>query len=356
MDGQNGTVEAGFGWGIWSTGVIANRFAEELDHVAGARRAAVCSRSLANAETFAAKHGCDRAYDDADAFLADDRIDAVYIASPHIAHCDQALKAIAAGKAVLIEKPVAMNAAEARAIDAAARQAGVFVMEALWTRFLPAVQRARELVEAGALGAVQRAEASTRYHRPFDAAHRLFDPALGGGVLLDLGVYPLSVASFLLGEPKLSEARWIAGPTGVDVEAQLSVDFGGVPASIHAGFMPEAHQEGDNCLVLYGDKGTLRIDRHFMKAASLTLWERPLDTVPSSRGLGERIARRLPMPGRKRMDFPRPSAGLNFQVAAVQAAVRRGETSHPVMPMADSIAVLGVIEQALATTPVSTRD
>lgn len=341
----------GFGWGIWSSGVIATAFARELDHVPGARKTAVCSRSAESAQAFADANGLKRSYDDVDRFLADADIDAVYIASPHPLHHEQALRAIDAGKAVLIEKPVTMAAGEARAVDAAARDAGVFAMEALWTRFLPAVQRAKALIDQGAIGAVRKAEASLQYHRPFDAGHRLFDPALGGGVLRDLGVYPLSVTSYLLGAPELVDAAWVAASTGVDIEARLSVRFGGVPAQIVTGFMPTPAREGENCIVLYGDKATLRIDRHFINTTSLTLWDSARDSVPSSKGVGEKIAKRLPVPGRKRFGFPRPSIGLNFQVAAVQAAMARGATSHPVMPLADSAAVLDVIEQTLAMPP-----
>ena len=139
-------------------------------------------------------------------------------------------------------------------------------MEALWTRFLPAVTKARSVIDKGTLGAVSRAEASLVFHPPFDPNHRLFDPALGGGVLLDLGVYPISVASYLLGKPRLADSSWQSAPTGVDARAQLSLRCGGVPVSISVGFCDNMADEGDNAFVVYGDKGTLRIDRHFLRA------------------------------------------------------------------------------------------
>ena len=338
----------GFGWGVWGTGAIAAGFAADLAHVPGAVRAAVCSRASRTARAFADTHGFAAAHADADAFLADPAVHAVYIASPHPLHCAQALKAISAGKPVLIEKPVAMNAAEAERIAEAAQEQGVFAMEALWTRFLPALRRARVLIGEGAIGPVRRAEATLVFHRPFEPGHRLFDPAKGGGALRDLGVYPLSVAGFLLGAPVLEEARWIAAPTGVDIEAELTLTCGGVPVAVSVGFAGTRAGEGRNDFVIHGATGTLRIDRHFLAGPSLTLWDTPRDAVPDPRAPGERLARRLPLPGRRRIAFPRPSRGLDFQAAAVQAAVRRGETGHPLMPLSDSAAVLAIIERVLA--------
>ncbi|MCR9123083.1 MAG: Gfo/Idh/MocA family oxidoreductase [Phyllobacteriaceae bacterium] len=352
MAGQTDTTTwDGFGWGIWATGAIAAQFAADLDHVSGARRAAVCSRSMESAQAFAAAHGFAAAHADPDAFLADPSVDAVYIASPHTEHCDQALRAIAAGKPVLIEKPVAMTSDEARAIEEAAQTAGVFAMEALWTRFLPAVQRAKALIDDGVIGPVRRAEASLIFHRPFDPDHRLFDPARGGGVLHDLGAYPLSLATFLFGPPVLESGRWHTAPTGVDIEAEMVLRCGTVPFAANVGFVEEPAAEGRNDFIIYGETGTLRIDRHFLGGPSLTLWNRPLENAPDPRGWGEKLARRLPLPGRTRMDFARLSRGLNFQAAAVQAAIARGETAHPSMPLSDSAAVLAIIEQVLATPP-----
>lgn len=340
-----------FGWGVWGTGAIAAQFAEDLAHVPGAIRAAVCSRSAGNAEVFARTHGFAKHHADPGTFLDDPDVNAVYIASPNPLHREQALAAIAAGKPVLIEKPLAMTSADIEAIQEAAAQASVFAMEALWTRFLPAVQRARELLTEGTIGKIERAEASLVFHRPFDASNRLFDPALGGGVLLDLGVYPISVAGFLFGTPELVQARWRAAPTGVDVDAELTIRCEHVPVAIRTGFVERSDQEGDNHFFIHGTEGALRVDRHFLGASSLTLWDRPVAHAPASRGWSERLARRLPVPGRTQLSFTRHSRGLNYQAAAVQAAVQRGETSHPSMPLGDSAAVLKVIEQALAGPP-----
>lgn len=340
---QTASTLNGLGWGIWSTGNIASTFAADLDHVPGARRAAVCSRRQQAADAFANKHGFAAAYDDLRAFLADPAVECVYIASPHPLHRSQALKAISAGKHVLIEKPVAMTATEALAIQAAALDKGVFAMEAMWTRFLPGTQRAKALIEDGAIGNVTQAEADLTLHRPFDPQHRLFNPALGGGALHDLGVYPISVTSFLLGSPELEKAHWIAGATGVDVEVNLAMRFGDVPATIETRFVEEADQEGSNSVVIYGDAGALRIDAPFHTAPSLTIWDTPLDRSGA-------------MDAGTRHDFARAAHGLNFQAIAVQQAIEKGWTSHPAHPLSHSADVLSIIDQVLAQPAAGQRD
>lgn len=341
---QNNT----FQWGIIGPGAIAEKFARDLRFVPGAIAHSVCSRDQERAAAFANTHGFAKHYSAIDTFLADPELDIVYIATPHPFHLDQALAAIDAQKSVLIEKPVTMTADQARHIHQAAQAKGVFVMEALWTRFLPAVQRAKALVDSGQLGAIGRAEATLHFHRPFEAGHRLFDPALGGGVLLDLGVYPLSVMRFLLGALKLETAQWQAAPTGVDMQAKLSLSAGKVPVSISCGFEKSHAHEGENTLVLYGEKKTLRLDRHFLRAQSLTVWDEPMQAAPQSRSLVNRLRNKIRMGSGTTERFGRTTTGLNFQAAAVQYACANSIVSHPTMPMDQSVEVLAIIEAALS--------
>jgi predicted dehydrogenase len=221
-------------WGISATGGIATSFAKALARVDDASLQAVSSRSLERANAFAAEHGAARAYGSLEQLLEDPRVDVVYIASPHSEHCREALAAVAAGKHVLVEKPFGLNAREtARVFDAAAN-AGVFVMEALWSRFLPAYVRLRELVADGAIGEIRSVEASFGFPFPYGPEHRLFDPGLGGGALLDLGIYPVNVAMHLLGPPVDVAATAVLGETGVDVNTLVALRFaGGAVASAH---------------------------------------------------------------------------------------------------------------------------
>ena len=223
-------------WGIWGTGHIAAKFAADLSAVSDAQLHSVCSRDLSNAQAFAERFSDDVKAHSTENFLSDADLDLIYIASPHIVHLEQAVKAMEHGKAVLIEKPVAMNKAEALAIEAASEKHKTLAMEALWTRFLPTTQRAREILRSGTLGRPLRADITLHFRRPYDPHHRLFDPALGGGAMLDLGVYPLSVAQFLLGDLVLHDARWAAAASGVDHNARFAFTAGDVPVDAAVGF------------------------------------------------------------------------------------------------------------------------
>jgi predicted dehydrogenase len=171
-------------WGILGTGNIARQFARGLAALPDAELVAVGSRSAASAAAFADEFGAARRYASYEELAHDDGVDAVYISTPHPLHHDNTLLCLNAGRAVLCEKPFAINAAEARAMVAAARAKGLFLMEAMWTRFLPLHTQLWELLQAGAIGEVERLEADFGFYHPFDPAHRLFDPQLGGGALL----------------------------------------------------------------------------------------------------------------------------------------------------------------------------
>ncbi len=188
-------------WGVLAPGRIAGAFADAIARNTRQRLVAVGSRSLERAQVFAAQHGAERAYCSYEQLVDDPDVDAVYVASPHSEHRAQALLAIGAGKPVLVEKAFARNAGEASEVVAAARSANVLVMEAMWTRFLPQTDVIAQLLADGALGEVTTVLADHGQYFDVDPQSRLFDPALAGGALLDLGVYPVSFASFVLGRP-----------------------------------------------------------------------------------------------------------------------------------------------------------
>ena len=212
-------------WGIIGPGRIAARFARDLPHVPGAELVAVASRSPSRAAAFAAEHGIDRTHDSYPAIIADDGVDVLYIATPHPQHRAIALAAIRAGKAVLIEKSFTVTRAATAEIVTAARQAGVFAMEAMWTRFLPAVVRLRELISDGAIGTALAVEADLGVAPPADPDDRFFNPALGGGALFDVGVYPISFAQMVLGRPDTVSAHGVLGPSGVDLAEAVLLGF-----------------------------------------------------------------------------------------------------------------------------------
>ncbi|KPB02490.1 Gfo/Idh/MocA family protein [Ahrensia marina] len=333
-------------WGIIGTGSIARKFADDLSQVASARKAAVFSRTMENADHFASQHDVAQSFDDLNAFLTQADLDIVYIATPHVAHLEQALAAINAGKNVLIEKPISMKSEDVRTIKAAAAAKGVLVMEALWSRFLPAIQFAKTTIQKGGIGKITRVEASLFFNREYDPSDRLFDPALGGGVLHDLGVYPISLARYLVGPLELVSSSWQAAPNGVNRSATLHLKSGDVPVTITTGFGPEQNNTFD----IYGEAGALRIDRHFLRAHSATIWRGPQSQLPSASGsLINRLGNKFALQGGRRQSFERKSHGLNFQAAAFQAVLGQKLTQHPVMPLGESAEVLQIIEQVLSS-------
>ena len=315
-------------WGIWSTGNIASKFARDLPAVPGAVLHSVRSRDVSSAKAFGEKHGAHVAVFHDARFLDDPDLDAVYIASPHMFHCAQAIKAIEHGKPVLVEKPLAMNAAEARKIEAASKKHGVFAMEAVWTRFLPTTQRARAILLSGELGNPVRAKVTLHFYCPFQPEHRLFDPALGGGAMLDLGVYPLSIAQFLLGDLALKDARWAAAPSGVDHNARFEFTAGDVPVKAAVGFWETQQEQGDNRFIVYSENGVVALDRPMVAAPRVMVWKRPLKQLPLIEGSKlKRAWAKYRFKPDEVFAPDRQTTGLNYQVEAVLVLVPTSKTS-----------------------------
>jgi len=217
-------------WGVLAPGGIAGRFVTALHAHSPQRVVAVGSRSADRGRRFAAEHGIPRAHVGVEALVSDPDVQVVYVASPHQAHAPQALAAIAAGKHVLIEKPFAVDAEQARVVVDAARSAGVLAMEAMWTRYLPQFDVVRQLLADGDVGEVDLVSADFGFQLPFDPGHRMYDPARAGGALLDAGVYPLSFVSSVLGPPAEVLARGALAPTGVEHKASVLLTYAGTSA------------------------------------------------------------------------------------------------------------------------------
>jgi predicted dehydrogenase len=204
-------------WGIIGPGKIANKFATALKMVDGAVFAAVASRDRAKAAAFVASHGgVGKIYDSYEALAADPEVQAVYVATPHGFHAEHSILCLRHGKAVLCEKPLALNAKEVGSMIAAAQQHGAFLMEAMWTRFLPLMREIMGLVSSGRIGAVRNVRADFGFLAPFNPEGRLYNMRLGGGSLLDIGIYPLYLVLQLLGAPATVMAAGSLSPTGSD--------------------------------------------------------------------------------------------------------------------------------------------
>nr|WP_062332553.1 Gfo/Idh/MocA family oxidoreductase [Herbidospora sakaeratensis] len=312
-------------WAIIGTGGIARQFADDLRLTEAAELVAVGSRTQARAEAFAAETGAPRAYADQAAMLAADDVDAVYVATPHPAHHAGALAAIEAGKAVLVEKPFTINRREAEELVAAARARGVFLMEAMWTRFLPHMVRIRELLAEGRLGDVRLAVAEHGVWFRHDPVHRMFDPALGGGALLDLGVYPVSFLSMVFGTPVSVTASTQFGDTGVDGQTAVLTKYEGgrqgVATSSMEAFLP-------NRASIAGTDARVDIDPWWYRPTSFTLTTRA--------GAAERYT------------FDVPGNGLRFQAEEVARCVRAGLLESPVLTLDESCQIMGTMDEVRA--------
>ena len=212
-----------YNWGIIGPGKIARKFAADLKLLPNARLHAVASTSLERANAFAAEYGAPHAFGRYEDIVQCPDLDIVYVATPHILHGENTLLCLENGIPVLCEKPFAMNSAEARRMVSASRKNRAFLMEALWTRFIPAVNHAFELVEKGEIGEVHTVKSDFGYCMPFDPNSRVFNKALGGGSLLDIGIYPALLALFLFGKP--AEEDILAAATFTQTEVDESCAF-----------------------------------------------------------------------------------------------------------------------------------
>jgi predicted dehydrogenase len=314
-------------WGILAPGTIARDFVASLLKHTGQRVVAVGSRDAERAASFAREFGIDRSYDSYEGLVADPQVDVVYVASPHSHHEAHALLAIAAGKHVLIEKPIAVTEAGARRIADAARAAGVFAMEAMWTRYRPHSDVIRQLLESGELGDVRVVTADFGGNATFDPHSRLFDPELAGGALLDLGVYVVSWASFVLGRPSEVTARGALAPTGVDAQAALLLSSPNGAQALLSTTLTAATPERS---VIAGRRGRIEVDSPFWFADRLRVFDAGSNQV-----------------GEWRDGYDRPAReSLCYQAAALARYVAEGRTESPLHSLDETVAVMATLDEA----------
>jgi len=314
-------------WGVLGPGEIAGDFTAALLAHTRQRVVAVGSRSADRAAAFAARFGVPNVHASYEALVADPDVDVVYVASPHSEHARHALAAIAAGKHVLVEKPVATTAALARRIFDAAADAGVFAMEAMWTRFLPQTGIVARLLADGALGDVSLATADfAGGAAPRDPSSRLLDPALAGGALLDLGVYTTWWSHLVLGRPDDVVARGVLGPTGVDEQATVLVQAGAATGIGTVGFRGRTAWTAS----VSGSAGRIDIDSPWWASSGLTLLD--ADGAVQDRWVDP---------------FGRPlRQGLCYQAAAAATAIAEGRTGCEEHPADRAVEVLETLDAA----------
>ncbi|MFP5336505.1 MAG: Gfo/Idh/MocA family protein [Actinomycetes bacterium] len=311
-------------WGFLATGRIAHTVAKDLALVDGAVPFAVGSREAARAEAFAAEHGFERAYGSYEDLLADDEVDVVYVATPHGQHHRVVSAALQAGKPVLVEKAFTVSHAAAVDLVTQARDRDLFLMEAMWTRFLPVIMQLRHLVADGAIGDVRAVDADLGFRVPVDPANRLWAPELGGGAVLDLGVYPVSFAQMLLGPPASVAVTGSLGRTGVDADVGMLL---GWPDGAHARLGCSLTSFVEGRALVTGTHGRIEVPTPFHHPPHLVLHREGHD--------------------REVVDAPVTGRGYSHQLVEVQRCLAEGITESPVMPLEDTLAVMATLETAL---------
>ena len=313
-------------WGILAPGWIARSFAGALRAHTRQEVYAVGSRSQASADAFAREFGASKAYGSYEALVSDPDVQAIYVASPHSHHAAQALLAIEAGKPVLVEKAFTRTAAEARRLVDAARAAGVPLMEAMWTRFLPCTDIVRQLLADGALGELETVHADHGQYFAFDPAHRLYAPELAGGALLDLGIYPLSFAFFALGTPGALSVRGTLAQTGVDRQVSIVADGFAAHPYAHAVLNTTLAARTPTTASIAGSEARIEIPGPFYAPQRITVIPRdgvPLTSEPPAIAVHE---------------------GLCHEGAHFAQLVADGGLESPLLPLDETLSIMETMD------------
>ena len=308
-------------WGILGTGKIAKAFASALRDTPGAVLAGVASRSIGPAQAFAAEYGAASSYGSYQELADAPDVDMIYIGTPHPLHAENALMALHGGKGVLCEKPFTMNRREAERVVALARAKKLFLMEAMWTRFMPALAEVRRIIASGEIGPVRQVIADFGFTSQVGPEHRLHNPELGGGALLDLGIYPLSIASDLLGPVTAVQSLAEMGETGVDTQTTFTMKHqdGGMSicsCSLRARTPAE--------LTVSGELGYVRMNSMFHRATSISV------------ALADGSSRTV--------DTPYIGNGYAHEAIEVQRCLAEGLIESPRMTHDQSLALMGVLD------------
>jgi predicted dehydrogenase len=318
-------VDSPVRWGILGTGGIARTFAADLRFTGSGVAVAAGSRSQGSADRFADDFGIASRHASYESLVADPDVDVIYVATPHPVHHDNAILALRAGKHVLVEKPFTMNAAEARDIVNVAREHGLFAMEAMWTRFLPHTAVIRDWLAQGVLGDVVTVTADHGQWFAEDAGFRLFAPELGGGALLDLGVYPVSFASMVLGTP--SRILSMSDPAFTGVDGQTSMLLG-YDSGAQAVLTCTLRAKSPTRAAIVGTDARIEVEGDFYAPAAVTLLPRKGDPV--------------------RFESAHDGRGLHHQAGEVARRLADGDTESPLMPLDETVSIMETMDTVLA--------
>jgi len=336
-------------WGVLSTGSIVNDFVLALKKTEGAELQAVASRTQASADAFATKHGFAKAYEGYEALVADPAVEIVYVATPHTFHCDNILMCLEAGKHVLSEKPMVVNAEQAERCIAKAKEKGLFLMEGMWTRFFPTARAVKKAVADGVIGKVVSMTASLGFKAEPDFNERLFKPELAGGALFDVGIYPALWISMILGPPDKVTAQATMTDLGVDSQTFATFEYkSGAMAHLQAGFTGCLANE----IVIVGETGQIKVSRPVQAPDTYSITTRQ-GSEPDPmliRAKVETVVTPLDPPHigiAPGYNFV-GSQGFVYEAAAVQEALGKGLKEHPDVPLSETLAMAKVFDEIRA--------
>jgi len=309
-------------WAILAPGGIAKKFATALQGVESANLYSVASRSVDRAQHFANEYGFGAVADNYDTLINDPKVDVIYIASPHSLHAEQSIKCLNAGKAVLCEKPMCVNASEAERVFEAARANNAFYMEAVWSRFMPMLHKVRELIKDDVIGEIQTAQASFGIDVPFSREHRLYDPALAGGALLDVGIYTITFAQWLMQTPPTQIAAVSElGETGVDERTGLILRYPqGQVITLNSSISSKTNHEA----WIFGSRGSIKMSS-FWKCEEIEL---NLDGK------------------RQTITLPHRINGYEGEIEEVNRCLNAAKIQSDVFPWSDSLTVMKIMDEA----------
>ena len=293
-------------WGIIGLGKIANKFATDLASIETAELVAVASRNIQNANNFAEKHNAKKAYSSYEELAKDTNVDAVYIATPHSFHKEHALLCLQNKKAVLCEKPFAMNLSEVTEMIQVAKENNVLLMEALWSFFLPHFTYVLDLVKSEKFGKLKSLEADFGFHTPYNTDSRLFKKELGGGSLLDIGIYPIFAALATLGEPDAIDASATFFENGADASCDMVFQYKNAKATLKSSLF----EETPSIAILKFDKATVKLNRQFHQSSSITVIQNNTEEI---------------------INFDYKTIGYNYETEHFNNLLRAGEKESNVM-------------------------
>ena len=313
-------------WGILGTGNIAKQFAQGLTVLPDAELLAVGSRADKTAKKFAKKFNIGRAYPSYEQLANDKEIDVIYISTPHTLHMENTILALNAGRAVLCEKPFAINADQTMKMIDLARKKKLFLMEAMWTRFLPLMSKVRQLLDEEIIGRPEYVQADFGYTCEWNPKHRVLNPDLGGGALLDVGVYCISFASMVFkSEPTSIKSNAHIGKTGVDEQSSMTLSYNdSQTAELECAINKDTPWQA----LIRGTKGTIKIHRPFWKATAANI---------SIAGKEQQL-----------LEIPLEGNGYNYQVSEVMDCLRAGKTESDIMPLDETLSIMKTMDKIRA--------